>query len=78
MEELFTERTVVSSHGPFGQVKRAGAAGTCPGLTWEVLAGIGTMESDNGRSRAGCPSWSCSRSPSSGWAIVMLHGVRIA
>jgi Transglycosylase SLT domain len=29
-----------------------GAARTCPGLRWEVLAGIGTMESDNGRSRA--------------------------
>ena len=28
------------------------AARTCPGLSWEVLAGIGTMESDNGRSRA--------------------------
>ena len=28
------------------------AARTCPGLTWEVLAGIGTMESGNGRSRA--------------------------
>ena len=28
------------------------AARTCPGLRWEVLAGIGTMESDNGRSRA--------------------------
>src|ERR1700676_1782782 len=28
------------------------AARTCPGLTWEVLAGIGTMESDNGRSTA--------------------------
>ncbi len=28
------------------------AARTCPGLAWEVLAGIGTMESDNGRSRA--------------------------
>ena len=29
-----------------------GAARTCSGLRWEVLAGIGTMESDNGRSRA--------------------------
>ena len=28
------------------------AARTCPGLRWEVLAGIGTMESDNGRSLA--------------------------
>jgi len=28
------------------------AARTCHGLTWEVLAGIGTMESDNGRSTA--------------------------
>jgi hypothetical protein len=28
------------------------AARTCPGLSWQVLAGIGTMESDNGRSRA--------------------------
>jgi Transglycosylase SLT domain len=28
------------------------AARTCPGLTWEVLAGIGTMESNNGRSHA--------------------------
>ena len=28
------------------------AARTCPGLRWEVLAGIGTMDSDNGRSRA--------------------------
>jgi hypothetical protein len=28
------------------------AARTCPGLSWEVLAGIGTMESDNGRSTA--------------------------
>jgi membrane-bound lytic murein transglycosylase B len=28
------------------------AARTCPGLSWEVLAGIGTMESNNGRSRA--------------------------
>jgi Transglycosylase SLT domain len=28
------------------------AARTCPGLRWEVLAGIGTMESDNGRSHA--------------------------
>lgn len=28
------------------------AARTCPGLAWEVLAGIGTMESDNGRSNA--------------------------
>lgn len=30
----------------------ARAARTCTGLTWEVLAGIGTVESDNGRSRA--------------------------
>jgi hypothetical protein len=30
----------------------AAAARTCPGLDWEVLAGIGTMESDNGRSHA--------------------------
>ena len=29
-----------------------GAARTCPRLSWEVLAGIGTMESDNGRSTA--------------------------
>ena len=28
------------------------AARTCPGLEWEVLAGIGTIESDNGRSHA--------------------------
>jgi hypothetical protein len=28
------------------------AARTCSGLTWEVLAGIGTMESNNGRSSA--------------------------
>ena len=28
------------------------AARTCRGLTWEVLAGIGTMESGNGRSSA--------------------------
>ena len=28
------------------------AARTCPGLSWEILAGIGTMESDNGRSNA--------------------------
>jgi Transglycosylase SLT domain len=28
------------------------AARTCPGLTWEVLAGIGTMESGNGQSSA--------------------------
>jgi Transglycosylase SLT domain len=28
------------------------AARTCRGLTWEVLAGIGTMESNNGRSHA--------------------------
>ena len=28
------------------------AAKTCPGLSWEVLAGIGTMESNNGRSTA--------------------------
>src|SRR5205823_25106 len=28
------------------------AARTCPGLSWPVLAGIGTVESDNGRSRA--------------------------
>jgi hypothetical protein len=28
------------------------AARTCPGLSWEVLAGIGTVESDNGQSRA--------------------------
>jgi hypothetical protein len=28
------------------------AARTCPGLTWQVLAGIGTIESDNGRSYA--------------------------
>jgi len=28
------------------------AARTCPGLPWSVLAGIGTVESDNGRSRA--------------------------
>jgi len=28
------------------------AARTCHGLSWEVLAGIGTMESDNGRSTA--------------------------
>ena len=28
------------------------AARTCPGLRWEVLAGIGTIESDNGRSHA--------------------------
>lgn len=27
-----------------------GAAQTCPGLPWGVLAGIGTVESDNGRS----------------------------
>jgi hypothetical protein len=30
----------------------AAAARTCPGLRWEVLAGIGTIESDNGRSQA--------------------------
>ena len=29
-----------------------GAAITCPGLPWSVLAGIGTVESDNGQSRA--------------------------
>jgi hypothetical protein len=29
-----------------------GAARTCPGLHWEVLAAIGTIESDNGRSNA--------------------------
>jgi antitoxin (DNA-binding transcriptional repressor) of toxin-antitoxin stability system len=29
-----------------------GAARTCHGLAWEVLAAIGTMESDNGRSTA--------------------------
>jgi cell wall-associated NlpC family hydrolase len=29
-----------------------GAAQTCPGLPWGVLAGIGTVESDNGRSDA--------------------------
>ncbi len=28
------------------------AARTCPGLRWEILAGIGTIESDNGRSHA--------------------------
>jgi cell wall-associated NlpC family hydrolase len=28
------------------------AARTCPGLPWGVLAGIGTVESDNGRSNA--------------------------
>jgi hypothetical protein len=28
------------------------AARTGPGLSWPVLAGIGTMESDNGRTRA--------------------------
>src|SRR5712664_1311402 len=28
------------------------AARTCAGLSWEVLAGIGTMESNNGRSNA--------------------------
>lgn len=28
------------------------AARTCPGLSWEILAGIGTIESDNGRSNA--------------------------
>jgi hypothetical protein len=28
------------------------AARTCPGLSWPVLAGIGTVESDNGQSRA--------------------------
>jgi len=28
------------------------AARTCPGLAWTVLAGIGTIESDNGRSAA--------------------------
>ena len=27
-----------------------GGAGTCPGLPWAVLAGIGTVESDNGQS----------------------------
>jgi len=27
------------------------AASTCPGLPWSVLAGIGTVESDNGESR---------------------------
>jgi cell wall-associated NlpC family hydrolase len=29
-----------------------GAAATCPGLPWGVLAGIGKVESDHGRSRA--------------------------
>jgi cell wall-associated NlpC family hydrolase len=29
-----------------------GAASTCPGLPWSVLAGIGTVESDNGQSAA--------------------------
>lgn len=29
-----------------------GAAGTCPGLPWSVLAAIGRVESDSGRSRA--------------------------
>jgi hypothetical protein len=28
------------------------AAQTCPGLPWAVLAGIGKVESDHGRSRA--------------------------
>jgi cell wall-associated NlpC family hydrolase len=28
------------------------AAGTCPGLSWSVLAAVGTVESDNGRSTA--------------------------
>src|SRR5437588_1792281 len=28
------------------------AAATCPGLPWTVLAGIGTVESDNGQSSA--------------------------
>jgi cell wall-associated NlpC family hydrolase len=28
------------------------AARTCPGLSWSVLAGIGTVESDNGQSNA--------------------------
>jgi hypothetical protein len=31
------------------------AARTCPGLSWPVLAGIGTMESDNGQSWARGP-----------------------
>lgn len=29
-----------------------GAAATCPGLSWSVLAAIGTVESDSGRSTA--------------------------
>lgn len=34
-----------------------GAATTCPGLSWSLLAAIGTMESDNGQSTAPGVSW---------------------
>ena len=37
------------------------AAQTCPGLPWSVLAGIGEVESDHGRSP--CPACTAARTP---------------
>ena len=42
----------VSSIPPTYLVLYRQAAATCPGLPWTVLAGIGTVESDNGQSVA--------------------------
>jgi hypothetical protein len=46
----------------------ADAAATCPGLTWQVLAAIGKVESDHGRSsapgvRSGVNSFGCCAGP---------------
>jgi cell wall-associated NlpC family hydrolase len=44
--------TALSSIPPDYLLWYMDAAQTCPGLPWSVLAGIGTVESDNGRSTA--------------------------
>jgi hypothetical protein len=38
--------------GRYLALYKAAARGACPGLHWSVLAGIGKVESDHGRSRA--------------------------
>jgi hypothetical protein len=42
------------------------AARTCPGLRWEILAAIGTIESDNGRSDARGVHWGKNRKGAEG------------
>ena len=43
---------VARPYRPPGSVWDQGAAATCPGLSWALLAAIGSVESDSGRSTA--------------------------